>query len=248
MQPDKRLQQAIDAAYRAFAPYPRPTSLDASPLRDADEILRTLTSAPLRDLTDEQISPYAGWALTTVGSVWDYKHFLPRILEQAVLERAWVGVEPAVIASKLDMASWRTWPAAEQAAVSDVFSAAWAQTREMHPDEADADAEDWLCGMAALGLDMAQPLAEWLSLPSTNALLQLASCLCRGRVFQEDDDKSIWWSHVDKETRRTIVAWLRSDAVIHALADGAGSMPDNDRRHLDQALSVVAPARSKRLQ
>ena len=240
MQPDKRLRQAIDAAYRVFAPYPRPTALDASPLRDADEILRTLTSAPLRELTDEQISPYAGWALTTVGSAWDYKHFLPRVLEQAVHERAWVGVEPAVIATKLEMADWRTWPTAEQAAVSDVFSAAWAQTRETHPDE--ERAEDWLCGMAALGLDMAQPLAEWLSLPSTNALLQLSSCVRRGRVFQEDDDKSIWWSHVDKETRRTIVAWLRSDTAIDVLVDGAGNVSTADRRHLDEALAVIAPA------
>ena len=246
MQPDKHLQQAIDAAYRAFAPYPRPTSLDASPLRDADEILRTLTSVPLRELTDEQISPYAGWALTTVGSAWDYKHFLPRILEQAVHERVWVGVEPAIIATKLDMARWRTWPAAEQAAVSDVFAAAWAQAREMHPDE--EDAEDWLCGMAALGLDMTRPLTEWLSSPSTNALLQLASCLRRERVFQEDDDKSIWWSHVGKETRRAIVALLRSDTVIHVLVNGAGSVPDTDRWLLDQALAVIFPARSKRLQ
>ncbi|MGL4965574.1 MAG: hypothetical protein ACRC67_30410 [Inquilinus sp.] len=42
MQPGKRVQQAIDAAYRVFAPYPQPTELKASPLRDADGILRTV--------------------------------------------------------------------------------------------------------------------------------------------------------------------------------------------------------------
>lgn len=246
MQPGKRVQQAIDAAYRAFAAYPRPTSLDASPLRDADEILKTLTSAPLRDLTDEQIGPYAGWALTTVGSVRDYKHFLPRILEQAVGDQGWFGVEPTGIAMKLDMAGWRRWPEVEQAAVSDVFSAAWVQAREMHPDE--ERAEGWLCGMAALGLDMARPLTEWLSSPSINALLQLASCLHRGAVFQENDDKSLWWKYAGKEIRGTIVAWLLNDTVIHALVNGARGVSESDRWLLEQALAVLAPARSKRLQ
>lgn len=47
--------QLIDDCYAAFAPYPPPRNLHASPLRDPVAILETLTSAPLRELTGEQI-------------------------------------------------------------------------------------------------------------------------------------------------------------------------------------------------
>jgi hypothetical protein len=242
MQPGKRVQQAIDTAYRVFAPYPRPTTLTASPLRDADEILRTLTSAPLRDLAGEQIGPYAGWAMTTVGSLRDYKHFLPRILEQAVRRPIWVGTDPPTLASKLDMAEWRGWPAAEQDAVKDVFAAAWAQARAMHPDDIEAD--NWICGVAALGMDVSQALAGWLSPPSRDAVLQLASfiSLAPVRIFEGGGAEEGYWRPA---SRQTVAAWLRSEAVLHALLDLDLPADDKDRWLVDQALKVLLPADPK---
>ncbi len=107
------LQRLIDDCYDAFAPYPPPRSLHA--LRDPVAILATLTSAPLRELTGEQIGPYAGWAMTTVGDVTDYKHFLPRILEQAVRESLWTGhrsadyCQPPEDGPVAGLARRRTW-------------------------------------------------------------------------------------------------------------------------------------------
>jgi hypothetical protein len=247
MEPGRRLQQAIDAAYRVFAPYPQPTALDASPLRDADEILRTLTSAPLRELTEEQIGSYACWAMSTVGSVWDYKHFLPRILEQAVLRRVDVGSEPPIIASKLDMAEWRRWPATEQDAVRDVFAAAWAQARAMHPDDIEADI--WLCGIAALGMDVSEALAGWLIPPSRDAVLQLASFigLAPVRVLREDDGEGGFWSDVDPAARQSVAAWLQSDAVLRALRTIDIRAEEKDRWLVDQALKVLLPPDPKQL-
>jgi hypothetical protein len=247
MQPGRRVQQAIDAAYRVFAPYPRPTELKASPLRDADEILRTLTSAPLRDLTGEQIGPYAGWAMTTVGSAWDYKHFLPRILEQAVRRPVWTGTEPTIIASKLDTAGWQRWPATEQDAVRDVFAAAWAQTRAMHPDDIHAD--DWLCGIAALGMNVSEALAGWLSPPSRDAVLQLAWFigLAPVRIFEGNDDEGGYWADVDPAARQSVAAWLQGDAVLPALLNLDLSADDKDRWLVDQALKVLLPTNPKQL-
>lgn len=246
MQPGKRLQQAIDAAYRVFAPYPRPTELKASPLRDADEILRTLTAAPLHDLTVKQIGPYAFWAMTTVGSAWDYKHFLPRILEQAVLCSADAGTEPPVIVSKLDMAEWRRWPAAEQDAVKDVFAAAWAQARAMHPDDIYAD--NWLCGIAALGMDVSEALAGWLSPPSRDAVLQLAWFigLAPARLFGPEDEAG-YWTDIDPAARRMVADWLQGDAALRALLELDLPADDKDRWLVDGALKVLLPADPKRL-
>ncbi|WP_395675069.1 hypothetical protein [Inquilinus sp.] len=247
MQPGKRVQQAIDAAYRVFEPYPQPTELKASPLRDADEILRTLTSAPLRDLTDEQIGPYAGWAMTTVGSAWDYKHFLPRILEQAVLRPIWMGTDPPTLTTKLDIAKWRKWPAAEQDAVRDVFAAAWVQARAMHPDDIEAD--DWLCGVAALGMDVSQALSGWLSPPSRDAVLQLASFigLAPLRIFEGSNAEEGHWGYADPAARQTVAAWLQGDAVLRALLELDLPADDKDRWLVDQALKVLLPADPKQL-
>lgn len=244
MRPGKRLQQAIDAAYRVYAPYPRPTELKASPLRDADGILRTLTAAPLRDLAVEQIGPYAFWAMTTVGSAWDYKHFLPRILEQAVLCSADAGIEPPVIVSKLNMAEWRRWPAAEQDAVKDVFAAAWAQARAMHPDDIYAD--NWLCGIAALGMDVSEALAGWLSPPSRDAVLQLAWFIGAGARPGEDDEAG-YWTDIDPAARQTVTDWLQGDAVLRALLELDLPADDKDRWLVDGALKVLLPADSKQL-
>src|SRR4051812_29988453 len=119
------LQSAIEQGYAAFGREPRPTSLEASPLRDADAILRTLTSAPLRDLKDKDIGPYSSWAITTVGTPGDYRHFLPRILELAVSNPSWPGAEPAVIAGKLKAGGWEGWPADQREAISATFEAAF---------------------------------------------------------------------------------------------------------------------------
>lgn len=90
------LSRAVERAYEVFASEPQPQTLHASPHRDAEELLRTLTAAPLRMLTAEQLGPYSGWAMTTVGDERAYRHFLPRIFELSVADRVWVGTEPTV--------------------------------------------------------------------------------------------------------------------------------------------------------
>src|SRR5690348_5088149 len=97
------LRDAIEQYYAAFAAKPRPQKLEASPLRDPGAILATLTAAPLRELTGEQIRPYSGWAMTTVGTDRDYRDFLPRIFELAVIDPVWLGAEPPIMASRLNM-------------------------------------------------------------------------------------------------------------------------------------------------
>jgi hypothetical protein len=169
------LTAAVDGAYEAFADYPRPQQMDAAPTRDPSKIIATLSSAPLRNLTGEQIGPFAGWALTTVGSVADYKHFLPRILEQAVRAPEWMGTEPQVIAARLKRAHWHDWPNSEQAAIVELVRAAWDQSSREPPELSGADASQWLWALAALGENISPLLVRWLECPRDGAVLQIAS-------------------------------------------------------------------------
>lgn len=237
-QPGSDLHAAVERAFEVFAAYTRPHRLCASPLRDPDEILRRLSAAPLRELTGEDIGPYCGWALTTVGNDRDYRHFLPRILELAVTEPFWMGTEPPVLAGKLQMSDWRNWPVAERAAVTGFFHAAFDAAVMQHPDTGH-HASRWLCGLVASGEEPDLALRRWLAATAENAALQLAS-------FIDDQAKNwrrsgavsgSWWDDLPMEPRRRIAQRLMSDDVRRILEAASPALSDGDRFYLvDSAL------------
>ena len=242
MDPGGLLSLALDRAYGAFSGYPRPSKLEASPLRDADAILWTLTSAPLRKLTGQEIGPYAGWALTTVGSVSDYKHFLPRILEQAVRSPVWIGVEPSIIAERLKMAHWQRWPVREQTAIVDFFRAAWSQACAEHPDIV-GDASDWLFALAALGEDLTPILAAWINLPSAATSLQIASLgMTAAALLGGPDSDLAYWGYVDPDRRRQVSKWLLSAPVQARLQASLVDVAEGDRWMVENALKTIRDA------
>jgi len=236
MQPE--LHDLIDRCYAAFASYPPPRVLDASPARDAAAILATLTSAPLRELTAEQLGPYGGWAMTTVGDVTEYKHFLPRILELAIDAEPWLGLDPPIIAGKLNYGGWPGWPAEERSPVSALFAAAWKHGLEQHPDELDPDV--WLCGIAIIGGDLDAALAAWLASPSPNATLQLAEFF-RGDAEQLVKEKANrgFWDRAGDAAIETMRRWLLSEPVVDRLLFAAGTVAPQDEWRIDHALLVL---------
>jgi hypothetical protein len=229
LQPNSQVQRSLDVAYVVFARYPRPAVLEASPYRDGDKIFRNLTEAPLRELTGNAIGPYAGCALYTVGGDEDYKHFLPRILEQAVTNPVYHGADPESLADRLQYADWRQWPADEQEAVLSVFNSAWLQASRMHTDV--LWAYGWLCGLAKLGEDVSNLLSSWLVPLTIEAALQVACFAMMGE-----------WD-VFEATHRTMEAWLSGDEVARALAWASNEVAPGDRWLIEEAQASVAKFR-----
>jgi hypothetical protein len=243
MTPADPLLAALDAAYEAFSGYLRPQQLEASPTRDSAKILATLSSAPLRSLSGEQIGPYAGWALTTVGSVEDYKHFLPRILEQAVRAPEWMGTTPPVVASRLNMAKWRTWPKPESAAVIEVFVAALRDSICRHPDDG-GDASEWLCALASIGEDVQPRLRDWLNRGVGNGLLQIANLATQLPALTSlDAHEQIFWADPTPKVRNEIVTWLTSADVGAALLEAKG-IHANDAWRIEQGFTAIGDFRA----
>jgi hypothetical protein len=125
MNATERFRHAVESAYAAFADVPGPTPRDAARYEERPEILPALTAFPLRQLPEEIIGLYAGWAITTAGNEHDFMHFLPRIIEVAADERGYVGLEPQVVASRLIMAGWTGWDVEKREAVKRCFRAAF---------------------------------------------------------------------------------------------------------------------------
>jgi hypothetical protein len=223
------LRETIARIYQTFAPYPIPSSLDAPSYLEPGQILKNLSSAPLQQLSAGSLGPYASSALTTVGDVADYKHFLPRIMHLACLGgHGQPGMNSELIASKLSYAGWRTWPTGEQDAIERVFDRAWARSRLFHPDWEEADG--WLCGNAMIGNSLDDGLKAWVAEPTPDSMVQLAHIV----IGAQDIAKATgFWGEVPLEVRRRLVDWLSSEAVEAALIEAVSHVAESDLWRFD---------------
>jgi hypothetical protein len=237
---ETKLHDAVEGLYAALATIPRPEKLHASPVHDGEDILGTLTSAPLRELTEKDLALYSGSAITTVGDDRDYRHFLPRILELSV-GSMWIGAEPQVTASRLIMASWRGWPEEQRVAILRFFRSAFAAEIERHPNYAEA-AADWFCALTILGDSPSLTFERWRSSTSTNAALHLASFIIgeAKHVRRHREVRAPFWEDVKIEVRRDVAERLMSEATAKFLETAMRSASEDDRFNLlDAALAEL---------
>lgn len=240
---ETNLRNAIDESYEEFSGIPCPRTLETSPLRNGDEILRTLTSAPLRELSGEEIGPYSGWAITTVGNDRDYRHFLPRILELAVTDPGWVGTMPPVLAGKLNMGAWRNWPANQKFAIVRFFDAALDAMIERHPDDWPAEAADWFCAIATLGEPIAPVVERWRTSDQANAALNMAGFLNEQshNLRKHGEVRGSFWKEVSEEVRREAAQLLFESRTMVFLCSAMDKVSEEDRFcHLDPAIAELA--------
>ncbi|WP_141514351.1 MULTISPECIES: hypothetical protein [unclassified Rhizobium] len=231
------LEDSLETLYPAFFEYPFPSSLDASPLRDAEKILTALKSAPLREINAAELGPYAASAITTVGSVDDFRHFLPRILHCALFNTSAPGFEPPTVASKLLLCDWQQWPIAQQTAIANFFYSAWAYKRLQDPDSG-ASAWDWIVAIAMLDLQFQPCLDLWLKQPMPNAFLQLASAdlksLYRGNGY---------WCDVAPEKRLRVIEWLKGDIIENAFIGLIDAIPPQRDWLIERLLDEIRELR-----
>lgn len=136
------MTETIEQLYQTFAKYPKPTKMQHSPLVPGGNIYRAITRSPLREIPHEYLSAYAGRALTTVGNLDDFRHFLPRILE-LLADNFDQEIDPERVLGKLAYGQWTEWPAVEQHAIRAYLQKLWAQ-KSQNEDEIDM----WLCAIA----------------------------------------------------------------------------------------------------
>jgi hypothetical protein len=184
--------------------------------------------------------------MTTVGSANDYRHFLPRILELAVEEGGWMGADPPIIAQKLSLARWEDWLDREREAIISVFDAGWAQARRMHPD--DIEAEIWLCGLAALGVDVRPRLSNDL-VATVDGALQVASFLASAPpcLGGDPEGRDAYWEYAPSTACEAVSTWLDGNAVAEALAWADGRVAGDDAWRLTEAAKATEARASRRL-
>jgi hypothetical protein len=200
------IRQRLDGAYDAFARYRRPLVLHASPLCDPEKLLKQLTAKPIRLLDVEDVQEYAAAALTTVGTVEDYKHFLPRLLDLATESGV---VEPEMIALKLKKAEWRAWPKNEQQSLDEIFVHASVDAFKQHTD--DYLAGKWLVSLAILDIDLGGLRTDVLASNNDCCALQIADLLLSHNLFASAPSERGYWEDVPKTTVNETRSWLLSE-------------------------------------
>lgn len=207
----------VENIYAVFGDYQKPPQIPACPCCMPENEIGRLHSSKLRDLTADGLSEYAASVFLTVGSLPDYKYFLPRILELSASDDfSWPS--PEVVLRSLKLADWQTWPAEEQQAITELLRArliALLTASEIRDDLID----EWLCGICSC-VDDITPYTDIMLLPAHRAGLLAyvehnLSSLPKNRLLNP------FWEEA-KEKESAMIQALRNDDVAAYLSSNYG--------------------------
>lgn len=159
------LADAIAALYSTFSRY-RADDLSCCDFPDDLPLNLRLRSARLEQLSPSDLHLYAWKAMTTWGTVGNFKHFLPRLFELLAQDGHIDQDDPEVLLGKLAYGHWQTWPARERAAVEGYLWALWRHLRQTHPYDLSADR--FLGGIGNCVDDLMPWLADWETDPDAS--------------------------------------------------------------------------------
>jgi hypothetical protein len=170
--------------------------------------------AGLDDITVGMVSRYAAKAISTWGTVDDYKYFLPRLLELATTKdgEQELGTSLEDIAAKLTYADWEKWPEIEQVVVLDFLTDGWRASLVRPPTE--GSALSFLRDCVEIVNDVQRWLEIWEGTDSRLAIWQLAVAI--RETWPELARSGRAWvprarSELSKLTSERVGKWLQSE-------------------------------------
>jgi hypothetical protein len=205
---------AIDAIYLEFHKYP--FDKDMGGLWIDNSVFQTRS---LRQLSLEDFGTYLTKAITTWGTVDDFKHFLPRLLELfAQYYFKLSTLSPFNLILKLDSANWLTWPESERKSICVLFETLLQTLLEIpYAYYYRPDAFQFLCEIAGIVADVSPFLQKAEATHSEAANEQLA------RFLLGEKDKLLECNSItlygagnfrnDSPQCKQLVAWLKRKAI-----------------------------------
>lgn len=228
------LSESIQVLYEVFARYPtrRDMPRECCDMPHCEycvtpEDIALICSKPLRELTADDLSKYAGKAITTWGDVEDFKHFLPRLMELIATEGSvdWRG--PEEVFSRFRYGQWEGWEPRERHAVDSYFVSLWRFVLSRHPVFPGWDppwwsiANDYLCAVAQATDDLSPYLQMWRVDRSITGLRHLADFVADTVNQAKDGMLGAWWKGCKAEAQ--VKEWLSDPATWQRLEEGLAS-------------------------
>lgn len=214
MMPAAQLRRAIDTLYEVYSAYLLRPRIEACPHCHSGEDIQTLSRVPLRELTVDDLENYAFCAMTTVGDVDDFRHFLPRLFE--LLPNGGFATCLETILGKLNYGQWQAWPLREQQVIRNYLLAAWRYSLSLPTTPSwhySPDSESWLCAISLVESDIKPYLDAWSRDSTTEATAHLVHFVMhKYESLLTNVDPSLFWDEAQPQWRQ-VVHWLRSEPV-----------------------------------
>jgi hypothetical protein len=225
------IADAIKVLYETFARYRRPVKIECCPCGcTKPDATANLLTVPLRELSFSDLADYSCSAMTTQGSVDDFRYLLPRLF-QGIAEETY-SYNPEILFGKLNYAKWRDWPADEIAAVKSYLHALWETGLTTFPLEERlpefSEIETLLASIAATGEALEPYLNSWTDNKTREAdehLIQLVT------MYAPDfaDGKTLntgFWSDLNTQAK-ALRRWLLQPGTLLRI-NGAAYLVRND--------------------
>jgi hypothetical protein len=229
-----KLKISIEKLYDIFAKYQGLSKLEGSPLYDDLETWnKQLRSKKLRELTDEDLSLFAGKVILTWGDENDYRFYLPRILElTAELKTPY---DIWTLYSRLEDANWKTWKADEQAAINEFTIELWNNLLNDNSEKAEWEFKDYFHSIAYFYHDFSEILKVWETNYSFASIKHLTNYIFEERQHLFDNN---YIDSIKKNTKNIeqFKTWLTSDNILKKIEK---TFYDNEKSEIAERLSWV---------
>jgi hypothetical protein len=229
-----RLKISIEKLYDIFAKYQGLSKLEGSPLYDDLETWnKQLRSKKLRELTDDDLSLFAGKVILTWGDENDYRFYLPRILElTAELKTPY---DIWTLYSRLEDANWKTWNDDEQTAISDFTIELWNNLLTDNSEKAEWEFKDYFHSIAYFYPDFSEILKVWETNDSFASIKHLINYIFEERQHLFDNN---YIDSIEKNTKNIeqFKTWLTSDNILNKIEK---AFYDNEKSEIAERLSWV---------
>jgi hypothetical protein len=210
MNPSSALATAIDNLYRVFRGY-RPKQMAGCSCCTSDKEAARLVASDLRSLKAEELCRYSTKAMTTWGTVDDFKHFLPRLMEIVAREPMQWQIE--IVLSKPAYAQWTQWPTRERQSLQAFFDSLWTKLLSEYPLHDYNRIGDYLCGIGQSVEDLSGYLEQWARDESLPAALHLADFItenCPSNYKKPPHLANAFWEARSAQAQQ-VWKWLLDD-------------------------------------
>jgi hypothetical protein len=209
-----RLKISIKNLYDIFSKYHGNPNMTGSPLYgDLDEWNKSLFSKPLPNLTSEDLTRFAGKAISTWGDTKDLKHFLPRLFElTALLETPY---DVGILYQKLQDGGFQTWDTEEQNAINEFSLAMWDNLLYDNSEKAEWEFDDYFVSLSHFYPNFNDLTGLWKSNDSFSSIKHLANYVYNNAntLFMKTH------KGVNEKNIEALKTWLISDNVIQKLTN-----------------------------
>ena len=185
--------------------------------------------------------------MTTAGGPADYRYFLPRILQLAIEDPTWLGLEPPLLGWRIRKSGWSNFSREKREAVSRLFAHALATGVSAHPFE-DTSYLSWWSGAAALDWPVERGCEIIRGLHGHSVALQLATSIVdeypnllkKGRFKAQFAEE-----YEDEAALNAMTRFLLSDEAEARIIEASSSASDEDvSTILEPALAYIEMFRS----